>query len=105
MQTRCERVDISTGGEKVVFFPDEMAVDMDIHPMDRVELINVKDVTQKITATAQFFSLMHNRVGLCRELADEMGIHNEGFISVRPIPKPGSVNHIIDRMRGSELSG
>lgn len=104
MQTRCARVDISTGGEKVAFFPDEMAIELDLHPMDRVEIINVKDVTKKHTATVQFFSLMTNRVGLCRELADEMGVHEEGFIVLKPIPKPGSVKHIIDRMNGSELS-
>ncbi|MFO8052129.1 MAG: thymidine phosphorylase [Thermoplasmatota archaeon] len=105
MQTRCIRVDISTGGEKVAFLPDSMAQELDLHPMDRVELINVKDVARKYTATVQFYSLMKDRVGLCRELADQMGVHEEGFIVIRPIPKPASVAHIINRMNGSEMSG
>ena len=105
MQTRCERVDISTGGEKVAFFPERMAKDLDLHPMDRVEIINVKDIRTIHTATVQFWSSLREKVGLCRELADEMDIHEEGIMVVRPIPKPNSVNHIVDRMNGIELSG
>ncbi|MBN1390317.1 MAG: thymidine phosphorylase [Candidatus Thermoplasmatota archaeon] len=105
VQIRCERVDISTGGQKIAFFPERTARDLDIHPMDRVEMINVKDSSSIHTSTVQFWSCLKDRVGLCRELADDMDIRDEGIIVVRPIPKPGSVNHIVDRMNGSELSG
>ncbi|MGA1793979.1 MAG: thymidine phosphorylase [Thermoplasmatota archaeon] len=105
MQTRCERVDISTGGEKIAFFPEKMAKDLDLHPMDRVEVINVKDIRSIHTVTVQFWSSLRDKVGLCRELADEMEIREEGIIVVRPIPKPDSVKHIVERMNGVELSG
>jgi AMP phosphorylase len=104
MQTRCERVDISTGGEKVAFFPERMAKDLDLHPMDRVELISMK-VNAIFTATVQFWSSLKSKVGLCRELADDMDIREEGIIVVRPIPKPESVNHVVQRMNGQELTG
>ncbi|MFW3146920.1 MAG: thymidine phosphorylase [Thermoplasmatota archaeon] len=105
MQIRCERVDISTGGEKVAFFPDNMARSLDLLPMDRVELLSVKDIGTKHTAMVQFWSSLKDSVGLCRELSDAMGIHQEGFIVVKPIQKPPSVSHIIERMNGSELTG
>ena len=104
MQVLCERVDISTGGEKVAFFPERIAKDLDLHPMDRVELISVK-VNVIYTATVQFWFSLKGKVGLCRELADDMDIREEGIIVVRPIPKPESVNHVVQRMNGQELTG
>jgi len=105
MQTRCKRVDISTGGQKVAFFPENLAMEYDLHPMDRIEVLSVKDLTVVHTAVVQFWSSLKGQVGLCRELADEMQIGEEGIIVVRQIPKPESVQHIIDRMNGVELGG
>ncbi|MBN1540264.1 MAG: thymidine phosphorylase [Candidatus Thermoplasmatota archaeon] len=104
MELRCERVDISTGGEKITFFPEGIARDLDLHPMDRVEVIETSNIGSIHTAAVQFWSSLRDRVGLCKELADEMGIREDCTVMVRPIQKPASVGHIIERMNGAELS-
>ncbi len=47
MQARCQRLDLSTGGHRTVFMSEQMLDDMDISPMDRVEVSSVTEMGRK----------------------------------------------------------
>jgi putative thymidine phosphorylase len=105
MEAKCQKVDISTGGHKVAYVTRRISKDLDLHIMDRVEVVNASDPSRKCLASVQFWSDPQDRIGLCTELAEELNIRDMGFLVFKAVDKPASVSHIIDRMQGNELSG
>lgn len=105
MEAKCQRVDITTGGHRVAYVPRKISKDLDLHLLDRVEVVNAADPGYSALASVQFWTDPKNRIGLCTELADELHIRDAGFLNFRAVDKPPSVSHIIQRMNGSELTG
>lgn len=105
MEGKCKRVNISTGGHKVIYVPKRISRDMDLHLLDRVEIFNISEPSRKSMASVQFWSEPGNQLGLCQELADSLSIRDIGFIHFRSAGKPSSIPYIIDRMNGIELKG
>ncbi len=89
----------------MAYVPRNISKELDLHPMDRIEVINVSDPKKKCMASVQFWSDPEKRIGLCQELADEIDVRDIGFVVLHAVDKPSSVSHIIERMNGLELTG
>jgi len=105
MQARCQRLDLSAGGHRTVFMNEQMLKDMDLSPLDRVEISSVTDMGRKVIASIHPFVHGQDKVGLSKETADDLGVQVEGFISIKAADRPDSLSIIKDRMGGMELTG
>jgi thymidine phosphorylase len=105
MEAKCKRVDISTGGHRVAYVPRGISKELDLHLLDRVEVVNASEPERRSLASVQFWSDPEDRIGLCIELAEELKIGDFGFLVFKAVDKPKSVSHIVERMHGSELTG
>lgn len=105
MEGKCKRVDIATGGHRVIYVPRRISKDMDLHVLDRVEVLNLQDPKKRAMASVAFWSDPRDQIGLCMELAEALNIRDIGFIQFKQVGKPESIPHIIDRMNGIELTG
>jgi putative thymidine phosphorylase len=84
---------------------EQLLQDMDLSPMDRVEVSSITEMGRKVIASIHPFVHGQKKVGLSKETADDLGIQNEGFISLKAMDRPESLGTIDERIGGMELTG
>lgn len=104
MEITATRLPLNTGGPDIVVMGKEHARELDLHPMDRVYVMNPNDSSKSLTAHLHFWYGSNPVLGIFGNTFDKMGIKEGETVSVSPAPKPSSTAHIIEKMNRQQLS-
>ncbi len=104
MKVPAKRLSLYSVGHDIVVLGESLAREIDLHPMDRVLVKNPNDETRSILAHLNFWYETEPVIGLCADTFDKLGIEPGDNVSVFPVAKPSSVEHIIAKMNRQELT-
>ncbi|MEM3341453.1 MAG: AMP phosphorylase [Thermoplasmata archaeon] len=103
MKVKTVKIEIRTGRSKIIAVGEQFGKELDLHPMDRVQL--VKD-DKKVIATVDFWTEIKekNAIGVFEEVWQALQLKEGDMVEIKPMEKPTSIEHIIAKMNGEELS-
>ncbi|MEM4222318.1 MAG: thymidine phosphorylase, partial [archaeon] len=98
-----QKLDVSTGGKKVVLLSKEDAADLALTPGDRVYVWkNNKSCTAIVDLTSKF--IKQGNIGLFSEVVDVLKAKNGEKVYIEHAEKPVSVDYIRKKMDGHSLT-
>ncbi len=104
MKVRAHCLPLYTGGPSIVVVNEDLAAELDLHPMDRVSVTNPQDPTKCIVAHLNFWYQTEPVLGLFNDTFEKLEIKEGDEVSILPVPKPHSVTHIRDKMNRQVLT-
>jgi AMP phosphorylase len=93
-----------SGGCDIAVLGEDLANDLDLHPLDRVLVRNPDDQSKTVIAQLTFSYETDQVISLFSDTFDKLEIKPGDIVSVFPTTKPGSLNHIIDKINRQELN-
>ena len=104
MRVPAKRLPLYSGGRDIVVMGEELARELDLHPMDRVYVRNPEDHSRAVTAHLTFWYETGPVLGLFGDTFERLGVEDGGIVSVFPAAKPRSLDHIIEKMNRQQLA-
>lgn len=105
MKLKVKDMDIATGGTQIAILNEKDAQDLDLHHMDRIEILhNHKKTTAIVDIAESGKAVPKGKIGLFEETLAAIHAKEKSNVTIRLAPKPKSVTYIKKKLDGKRLN-
>ena len=103
IKLKVKKIDVETGGIPIVSLNKKQANELDIHPMDRVEL-EYKGKKTIVAVDISELTIKYGEIGIFEDVSEKINVKNGEDINIKLVGKPDSVQYIRMKMDKEELT-